>query len=302
MSEFEAWVESLVTIQPETFLKLLLTVALLTSLWLLRRWSLRVVLRRITEPRTRYTWQRASAYLTTLLSAGLIAVVWIESVRQLGTFLGLLSAGLAIALKDPLTNLIGWAYILWRKPFSVGDRIEIGAHAGDVIDVNLFQFALLEIGNWVQADQSTGRIIHVPNSRVLLEPLANYNEQFDYIWNEIPVLITFESDWQKAKGILEQIAGQHSAPVGEIQDEIRRPRHSERYYFFYTHLTPVVYTSVEASGIKLTVRYLCRSRQRRGTSEAIWEEVLKAFAEQADIQLAYPTQRQVVDLQNPPQE
>src|SRR3989442_7605528 len=87
-----------------------------------------------------------------------------------------------------LVNLAGWVFIIWRSPFALGDRIQIGQHAGDVIDVRLFQFTLNEIGNWVQADQSTGRIIHIPNGKVLTEVIANYSEGVQYIWHEIPSL------------------------------------------------------------------------------------------------------------------
>ena len=96
-----------------------------------------------------------------------------EGLRSLGTFLGLLSAGLAIALKDVVASMAGWIFILWRRPFQLGDRIQIGDRAGDVVDLRLFQFTLLEIGNWVDADQSTGRSIHVPNGAVFTEPLFN---------------------------------------------------------------------------------------------------------------------------------
>ena len=93
-----------------------------------------------------------------------------------------------------------------RKPFKVGDRIEIDQITGDVIDIRIFQFSVVEVGNWIDADQSTGRIVQVPNSKVLREALANYQIGFEYIWHEIPVLITFESDWKKAKGLLQKIA------------------------------------------------------------------------------------------------
>src|SRR5207244_2876538 len=88
--------------------------------------------------------------------------------------------------------------VVYRR---VQDRVQIGPHAGDVIDLGLFQFTLNEIGAWVQADQSSGRIIHVPNGKVFTDPVANYNKGFRYIWNEVPVVVTFESDWKKAKQI-----------------------------------------------------------------------------------------------------
>ena len=67
----------------------------------------------------------------------------------------------------------------------------------------------MEIGNWVDADQSTGRILHIPNGMIFTSGVANYTHGPDYIWNEIPVLITFESDWEKAKGLLQEIADAH---------------------------------------------------------------------------------------------
>ena len=148
----------------------------------------------------------------------------------------------------------------------------------------------MEVGNWVGADQSTGRMLHVPNGLILTSPLANYGQGFDFIWNEIPVLVTFESDWKKAKEILQRVAEERSEDPGEAAArEIREA--SKTYMIFYSTLTPTVYTSVEASGILLTARYLCPPRRRRGTEHMIWEDVLEAFGTEPGIALAYPTTR-----------
>jgi len=90
----------------------------------------------------------------------------------------LLSAGIAIALKDVFVNLAGFIFIMWRQPLEVGHRIQIGEVAGDVVDIRPFQFTILEIGNWVDADQSTGRMIHIPNGKIFTENLANYHFGF----------------------------------------------------------------------------------------------------------------------------
>jgi len=60
---------------------------------------------------------------------------------------------------------------------------------------------------------------------------------------------------------------------------------------FYSKLTPIVYTSVEESGVLLTIRYLCEPSRRRDSKQAIWEDVLKEFAKNKDIDFAYPTHR-----------
>jgi small-conductance mechanosensitive channel len=226
-----------------------------------------------------------------MLALGILLVgrVWFNGFQDIATFLGLLSAGLAIALGDLVTNVVAWVFILWRRPFEVGDRIQIGAHAGDVIDQRIFQFTLMEIGNWVEADQSTGRIVHIPNGKVFKEVLANYT-LLEYIWNEIPVAVTFESNWQKAKAILQAIADEHTDNLSQSAKQ-NFERAARKFMIVQPKLTPIVYTSVKDHGVLLTIRYLCQPRRRRGSSHAIWEAILQAFNQRIDIELAYPTQR-----------
>jgi small-conductance mechanosensitive channel len=148
----------------------------------------------------------------------------------------------------------------------------------------------MEIGNWVNADQSTGRVIHIPNALVFSEPLANYSKGFQYIWNEVPILVTFESNWEKAKDILSNIGIKHAAHLSTAAEE-KLKEASKKFMIFYTTLTPTVYTSVVDNGVLLTIRYLTEPRRRRGSEAAIWEEVLNEFSGCDDIDFAYPTQR-----------
>jgi len=269
---------------------IVISLTVLLLLWLVRILLLRMVMSHTEDIRTRYIWQKSTTYITFIVGSIIIASIWFEGVHDLTTFLGLLSAGIAIALRDIVTNLAGWIFIVWVRPLGVGDRIQLGTHRGDVVDVSLFHITIMEIGNWVDSDQSTGRIINIPNGRIFTQALANYSKGFQYIWNEIPVLVTFESNWLKAKRILLDIACEHAEKLSE-EAEQRVIEASRRFLIFYTKLTPTVYTSVEDSGVLLTIRYLCEPRQRRGTQEAVWENILKAFAECDDIDFAYPTRR-----------
>jgi small-conductance mechanosensitive channel len=246
--------------------------------------------KRIAEPNRRYGLSKTVSYVLGLIVVLIIAKIWLQADINLATYLGILSAGLAIALQDPIANLAGWLFIIIRQPFRVGDRIQVGSQAGDVIDVRLFMFSVLEIGNWVDADQSTGRIIHVPNGRVFKEPLTNFTQGFEYIWDEIPVTVTFESDWQKAHQILQRIASEHSEKLDEAMAKQVRAL-ADKYQIRFTHLTPIVWTKVIDFGVTLTIRYLCHPRRRRSLEDTIWKEILKAFAKEPSIDFAYPTQR-----------
>jgi small-conductance mechanosensitive channel len=150
----------------------------------------------------------------------------------------------------------------------------------------------VEVGNWVHAEQSTGRIIHIPNYKIFMDPLANYSLGFEYIWDEIRVMVTFESNWRKAKGILQEIIGKYSE---DLEEDVQRRLHetSRKYMIYYNNLTPIVYTDVTDSGVQLTMRYICEPKMRRFTTEKIWEAVLDAFGAEIDIDIAYPTMRRV---------
>jgi len=284
------WVEGLTGIGPDSQDNVLVSILAVILIYGLRRVALRIVDRKVEDPKLVYQWSKSSSYVALILSLLMVGTIWLEGLRSLGTFLGLLSAGIAIALKDVVASLAGWVFILWRRPFQLGDRIQIGTRAGDVVDLRPFQFTLLEIGNWVDADQSTGRIIHVPNFLIFTEPLFNYTAQFEFIWNEVPVLLTFESDWRRAKGLLQGILDRRGGET--VKDAERAMRTASRKLLIhFRKLTPKVYTSVGDSGILLTLRFICRARERRGTAEEIWEAILDALTEAPDIDFAYPTTR-----------
>ncbi|QUY45484.1 mechanosensitive ion channel family protein [Acaryochloris marina] len=288
-------INTLLGVEPELQTKLITSLLGLIFVISLRWFALRLLNRRISDPRILYGWRKWVSYVSSGITVLVVGRPWIPELQDISTFLGIVTAGVAVALKEPLVDFVGWVFILSRQPLRVGDRIQIGDQAGDVIDVGIFQFTLMEIGNWVAADQSTGRVVHVPNGKIFQESVANYSQGFQHLWNEVPVLINFESDWKKAKGILLVIANRHAEHLSEAaQSQLKQA--AQKYMIFYSKLTPTVYTSVEESGILLTIRYLCEPRQRRGTQEAIWEDILQSFAQEDQISFAYPTQRLIATV------
>ena len=294
ISDFHQWLGTDSWIPPETMYSLELSLVVVGVLLVLRWLAGWIILKRTKDVRVHYRARKLATYSTTLLGIFLLGSIWFTGFRSLSTFLGLLSAGVAIALKDMIGSIAGWFYILGRRPFEVGDRIAVGEHAGDVIDQRLFRFSLLEIGNWVGSDQSTGRVIHVPNSYAFTLTIANYTSGFAYIWNELPVTVTFESNWKRAKEILEKISWARFSEIPKsAAREIKRAARSQM--IVYSKLGPRVWTSVADYGVVLTVRYLCDPRQRRNTAETLWEDILDEFAKVDDIDFAYPTIRRFMN-------
>lgn len=268
------------------------TVVAAVVVWLLGRAAQLALLKNITKIeerhrlRTRITWATVGTFFIAT------ALIWASFLNNLnlGMFLGIIGAGLALSLQETLLCIAGWLLIILRTPFDVGDRIEMDGRAGDVIDIRMFQTTLLEIGNWVHADQSTGRMVSIPNSMILRHAVYNYTKGFPFIWNELSIIVTFESDWKEAKAILLKTA-QHEAEKIETQVKSQIQAMQKQYAIHYDRFTPIVYTSIHDVGAELTLRYLTPARQRRSTAHRIAEEVLTALIAHPQIDFAYPTIR-----------
>lgn len=265
------------------------TVLIVLVLWVLNKLAVRLFSHgTVEEIRKQYHWRKTIEYSLFTIGVLVIGNLWISNFQFIVTFLGILSAGIAIALKEVFMNIAGWAYIYIRKPFDVGDRIQIGEVKGDVIDLRLFQFTLLEIGNWVDADQSTGRIVHVPNLKVFVEPQANYSQGFNYIWNEQVIFITLDSDYKRAKSLLTEILD--ALLLDEIvsaEAEFKKAR--DKHLIVYNQFTPAVFIDITERGVQIAMRYLCNPRRRRMIHHAITEAILESFSKEEHVHLAYPT-------------
>jgi small-conductance mechanosensitive channel len=278
------------SLSAEILTKLLYSLGTVVLVLVARILVLRYMGRRVEDHDAAYRARKILNYVATTLVLVLLAIIWIDAFQNLPTFLGLLSAGIAIALSDVLKNMAGWFFILTRRPFQVGDRVEVNELIGDVVDVRLFRFSLMEVGGWVDAEQSTGRLVHVPNGVVFTQPVANYTEGFPFIWDELAVLFTFESDWKLAEQLMRDIL-HIEAPDLEGAAGARIRETARRYSIRVGTLTPIVYVSVRDSGVLLTARYLVETRTRRGRADRIWRAMLDAFAENPTVELAYPTVR-----------
>jgi small-conductance mechanosensitive channel len=204
--------------------------------------------------------------------------------------LGFIGAGLAIALREYLASFLAWFYILGQRNIVLGSRIEIGGVRGDVIDIGVFKLTLVEVRGEGLGEQSSGRLVTIPNYKILTDPVLHFTLGSPYVWDEIDIMITFESDWEKAREVLEQIGREVFEPHREeIEAGFRQLEHD--YAFRYGVTTPIVYISITHSGVLLTLRYLTHVRQRRGNRDLISRRILKLLRETPGIEIAYATSR-----------
>lgn len=287
--------ESLYRVANRTGIVLMLIAVVLVISFYLKRLPYRFM----QEGKNAFYFRKLIGFCSALMIGGIILINFISDFGSITAVIGLAGAGLAIALQDPILSLAGWFLIVGKFGISVGDRIEINQVKGDVIDIGLFRLAILEVGNWVSAEQSTGRVVFFPNSFILKNHYYNYSTGNSFIWDEIKVTLTSESDWQKAKQIVENIASRVSQEfIGEAKeksDEIAR-----RFHINLGTLTPIVYVSIGERGVDLLLRYLTAIRKRRMTNDQISREILASFEGDSRLVLAYPARGTTLEPKNVP--
>ena len=270
--------------------KIIETIFILLTGYLLMFGFIGIINKRVKDIKTRHTVRKNAVYSVSIILFVVIFFIWIQNINSITIFLGVAGAGLALALQEVILSIAGWFLILLKHPFETGDRIEINGIQGDVIDIRIFQTSLLEIGNWVDADQSTGRIVNLPNSFVFKHANYNYSRGFEFIWHEIPVLLTFESDWKRGKEIMMSHAKNLAEGLeAEVSRKIGAMRN--RYMIYYGKLTPIVYVNIKDSGVELTLRYLTEAKKRRSTQDQLCQAILNDFKKDPQVNLAYPTYR-----------
>jgi len=276
--------------------------ALLTSLivvflaYIINSLAGNLILRRVSTAKDRYTLRKAVSILVTVLVFASFFAIWIERTSTLIIAYGILSAGVAIALQDLLRSIAGGILIIISRPFKAGDRIQVGDSTGDVLDIGSFSTTIMEIKEWVDADQYTGRILHIPNSFVLNQTIKNYTKDYSFIWDEIRILLIYGSNWKKAEEIALKTAG---PVVGEFenlaQTELRLL--GGKYFVTTYDVQTRLYTKLQENWIEMRLRYVVEPRKRRAISHLLISNILEALEKEEDIMVGTATS---IDLMKSP--
>lgn len=236
------------------------------------------ILKKVKDEKKEYTYNQKFKLLISFSKIFIFLLIWSNYLKNFLTMISFISAGFTIALRDPIFNFFSGIYIKIKKPFVLEDRIEINNYKGDVININALNFEVLEVNNENFIGQSTGVITHIPNSNIFTYPLRNYNKAFKYIWNELTIKITLDSNIRKTKSIIYKIVNSNEI-IKSIPTKMKRQINniSTDYRIYYNQYNPTIYTMVVDNHIELTVRYLIHPKKARYVNSTIWNKIIESY-------------------------
>lgn len=230
---------------------------------------------RISDVDARYRTRKFVTLTSYVLATFVIASVFQRELGGFSVALGMAGAGIAFALQEIVVSVAGWVAISLGGFYAPGDRVQVGGIKGDVIDVSILRTTLMEVGEWVTADQYSGRIVRIANSFVFKEPVFNYSGDFPFLWDEITLPVRYGSDWTAARTMLLGIAQE---TLTEYAKEVRSSWKNFVKQFRLpeeANVEPVVTLTATDNWIEFKIRYVVDYRKRRWMKDHLFTRILE---------------------------
>jgi uncharacterized membrane protein len=269
-------------------LKLILSLAVVVITMIIYRAIRNTIKRRVEDPTRLQSLRVAVRNVLAVAGFLIIALIWLPRGNNLLTALGILGAGLAIASQEMVGSLVAGLNIWLGNIYRVGDRVRIGDVVGDVMDISLLRTTVMEVGEWVKADQYTGRVVTVANRVVWVNPVYNFTQHWGYLWDEITLPITYESDWQRAAELMLEHGQTYTAEL-QADAEAKLSRMIDRYPLKDTKVEPTLYLAMTDNWIEVTLRFLVDAQERRRVKDHLYRELLQNFQGKENISVASTT-------------
>lgn len=240
---------------------------------------------RVTSKRIAFWTKQGTSLLVAVIVILMLISIWFDDPNRLATVLGLVTAGVAVAMQRVITSIAGYFLILRGKVFNVGDRIVIGGVRGDVVDLSFIQTTVMEMGEskgeqsdspaaWVRSRQYTGRLVTVSNAVMFDQPVYNYTREFPFIFEELALPIPYDADCQKAEEIILAAATKHTLKYTELEKEAIQEL-KRRYFLGNENPGPRVYWRLTDNWIEMSVRFVVPDHGVRAIKDAMSREMLR---------------------------
>lgn len=146
-----------------------------------------------------------------------------------------------------------------------------------MIDISVMRTTLMETGNWVSGDLYNGRIVRIPNSAVLKGLVFNYSQGFRFVWDEIKIRLTSESDHQHAREMLLRVAKEI---VGDylVEAQASWKRVVENYRIEHPLLEPTVTLQASGGSLEFSLSYLVDYTKRTTVKDQLFTKIVDEVA------------------------
>lgn len=216
-----------------------------------------------------------SRNLTLILTIFGLAIIWATQIQTLALSMFAVAAAIVVATKELIMCLSGSILRSVTKQYSVGDYIEVDGLRGRVVDINLLNTLMMQIGPNPLVGQLSGKTLSFPNSLLLNHSVRRDNILGDYVIHtvEIPVPIHLDSDVivGRLKAVLEPLCQPY---VPAIQRHLENVQ-AEKLFITAAAQPRVTRVPHDDKVYLIIVRYASPVAKRLEIQQAVLDEFLR---------------------------
>ena len=222
------------------------------------------------------------------LSVIVVLFGFVTQFNSLATFAGFITAGIAVGLQTILLSVAAYFFIVGRYGVKVGDRITISSVTGDVIDVGLVRFYMMELAGTGVELNPTGRVAVFSNA-VLFQagtPLYKQIPGTQFAWHELIVKLAATADYEKvAAAIMKEV----DAVYETYRPNIERQHRDVESWMQAPIPAPAIDSRLQfnAGVLQLWARFPVEISLAAQTDEQLTKALLKMMTESEEFKQAF---------------
>ncbi|KPK02959.1 MAG: hypothetical protein AMJ56_20335 [Anaerolineae bacterium SG8_19] len=280
MATFLDLINSLFTADSTIFLySIILSLVIPLGAWIIYQILKRILKRQVKDVTHRHSLRALTRNVIFVTAIIMIILVWLRPQQNLTVVIGLAVVGIILASQSAISSFSGYLLIISSNIYGIGDRISINNVTGDVMDIGFMRTTIMEIGQWVKADQYTGRIVTISNKALYDNPVFNYTRNWGYLWDEIMIPVTYTSDWRRTADIMSDLGNKYTAQLQE-DAEAKLTKLIDRFPLKQTKVEPSIYFVMTDNWIEITLRFVVDAQERRKVKAQLYRELLQQFKEE----------------------
>jgi hypothetical protein len=259
----------------------LIVLGVLITLMLVDRWLQHVLDNPKLDRRQVETLRSITRVTLRVIAFVIILLIAVGIPTQFGTMIGIVGAGLTVALKDFIVAFFGWLMLMGRNGIRLGDWVEINGVSGEVLELGMFHTVLLEAGNWSDTGRPTGRRVTFTNSFAIEKHYFNFSTSGQWLWDELQVVVpTGRDPYPIVDAITKQVtdATAESARLAELEWQRAVPAQRGKVLFSGTpglNVKPIV------GGVEISIRYITRAHERFALRAKLYQAAVDLLGEKS---------------------
>ncbi len=236
----------------------------------------RAIFRYVQDVRRRYQFlllRRIVLWVSIIL---VLVFTFATEIGSIATFAGLITAGVAVALQNVIVSIVGYFFLIGKYGIRVGDRVQVGGVMGEVVDIGLARFHLMELSSDAPESQPTGRVVAFSNS-VVFQGSGGLFKQIpgtSFVWHRLQLTFASDSDYHVIRERVNAAVDRAYADYRENLERQRRTMEQNLASISATELTPRIRLRFTPSGIEVMITFPVLLQKASEMDDRLSREVL----------------------------